>query len=684
MADPDPIAPPPPGGSNPGVPAPPPAAGSKPGVSSPGVAVAHVSGSVPTNEDGLPKRFGKYTLLRVLAKGGMAELFLAIQKSVAGFEKLIVIKRILPSMNQDKAFIEMLLHEARIAATLSHPNIVQIFDVGQADGLYFIAMEHVHGEDIRSIVRGMKAKQVAEFPLEHALAIATGMCAGLAYAHDKRDLDGTELNIVHRDISPQNVVVTFSGDVKIVDFGIAKSDSKAQTETKSGKLKGKVPYMSPEQARGEVIDARSDIFATGVMLFELTTGKRLFKGSSEFETLKLICEREYPRPSQVRPGYPPELERIVMKALAKDKNERYQTGREMQADLEAFVRNNRIAVSNIALSQFMQGLFQDKLESQKEALLQGKQLADILSQQEPESNVDMSQALLSTPAAAHTLTDVPARRGGMVLGAIAAAVLVVGGIGGTVYVMKQKQARLAAQQQQQTAPAAPEAKGSIQVTSDPPGAAIWIDGLMRPEVTPATIKQLPTGGHAMDVKLSKDGFESFKQSVSLTDDAPASTIDAKLVKGSVVVDVSVTPATLKPTFLLDGKKYDTSTIDGIASGEQHKLSVVAPGYVEYSTKFIGQPQEKKHFDVTLTKVVLSGGGGHVSIEPRGTGKLNVGASGGWCNVAIDGAGKGPTPLAGIELSSGPHHITCTTSDGHTHSATVHVPIDGTARYKFSL
>ena len=680
MSDPNPLAPPPPGGgSSPGVPT---QSGSKPGISKPGTG-ANASGPVPTNEDGLPKRFGKYTLLRVLAKGGMAELFLAIQKSVAGFEKLIVIKRILPSMNHDRAFIDMLLHEARIAATLSHPNIVQIFDVGQADGLYFIAMEHVHGEDIRSIVRGMKAKSVAEFPLEHALAIATGMCAGLAYAHDKRDLDGSPLNIVHRDISPQNVVVTFSGDVKIVDFGIAKSDSKSNTETKSGKLKGKVPYMSPEQARGEVIDARSDIFATGVMLFELTTGKRLFKGSSEFETLKLICEREYPRPSQVRPGYPPELERIVMKALAKDKNERYQDARAMQGDLEAFIRNNRIGVSNIALSQFMQGLFEDKLQSQKEALIQGKALADIIAQQEPlASELDMSQALLSTPAAAHTLTDVPARRGGMVFGAVAAAVLVAGGIGGTIYVMKQKQAKIAAQQA--TQPVTPVAKGSIAVTSDPPGASIWIDGLMRSEVTPATINQLPTGGHALEVKVSKDGFESFKQTVGLTDAAPKKTIDVKLVKGSVVIDVTVLPATAKPTFLLDGKKYESSTIDGIASGDQHKLAVVAPGYVEYSTKFIGQPQEKKHFDVTLQKLVIGGGGGHVEIEPKGKGKINVGASGGWCNVSIDGASKGPTPLAGVELSSGAHRVTCTTADGKAHSATVVVPVDGTARYKFNL
>src|SRR5258708_1147136 len=174
--------------------------------------------------DGLPARFGKYTLLRKLATGGMAELFLAIQRSVAGFEKLIVIKRILPAMNQDRAFIEMLLHEARVAATMSHPNIVQIFDVGAVDRSYFIAMEHVHGEDLRSIVRQMKKKGVFEFPVEHALAIVLGMCAGLAYAHDKHELDGSALNIVHRDVSPQNVVVTFTGDVKIVDFGIAKSD----------------------------------------------------------------------------------------------------------------------------------------------------------------------------------------------------------------------------------------------------------------------------------------------------------------------------------------------------------------------------------------------------------------------------------------------------------------------------
>ncbi|WP_394843243.1 protein kinase [Pendulispora brunnea] len=386
---------------------------------------------------GLPQRFGKYTLLRKLATGGMAELFLALQRSVAGFEKLVVIKRILPRVQQDRAFIEMLLHEARVAATLSHPNIVQIFDVGQIDGTYFIAMEHVHGEDIRSIARQMKRKTLpgyTELPLEHALSVMLGVCAGLAYAHEKRDFDGTALNIVHRDISPQNVVVTFSGDIKIVDFGIAKSDRGLRSDTRSGKLKGKVPYMSPEQARGEDIDARSDIFSAGVMLFELTTGKRLFKSSSEYETLKLICEREYPFPSDIVPDYPAELEAIVMRALARDREDRFRTAREMQAALEDFVRREQMIVSPIGLQHFMHSLFADKLVSQKEALLQGKQLAEAIDLQAgdlPSSEKEYFGAHLSAPAASHTVTNAVAPSGRVLpwafAGVVTLALVVVSG-----------------------------------------------------------------------------------------------------------------------------------------------------------------------------------------------------------------------------------------------------------------
>ncbi len=664
--------------------------------------------------NGMPQRFGKYTLLRKLAQGGMAELFLAIQRSVAGFEKLIVIKRILPAVSQDTAFIEMLLHEARVAATLSHPNVCQTFDVGQVDGSYFIAMEHVHGEDLRSIVRQMKKRDLPEFPAEHAIAIVLGMCAGLAYAHEHHDMNGNPLHIVHRDISPQNVVVTFAGDVKIVDFGIAKSDKKHSENTKSGKLKGKVPYMSPEQARGELVDARTDIFATGVMLFELTTGKRLFKGASEYETLKLICEEEYPLPSQVRPDYPKDLESIVMRALAKNKDERYPTARAMQRDLEEFVRRHRVPVSNLALHSFMQDLFHDKLAAQKEALSQGKQLADIIDLQQPmytgeyarpgsTSELDAlasgpRSVTPSMPAAAHTVTDGVAlrkRTPWLAIGGIGAALLAVGvGVFAGLYARETKEldTKLGA-----VANAA-AAKGTLKITSEPPGASIWVNGDLRSEVTPTTI-ELPKGVE-IDLKLSMADYEQSRHKLTLTELAPAHEVKAELKRGSLALDVKVSPAAAQPTFSVDGKSTSGPEIGGLTSGVEHTLTVSAPGYADRSLTFSGNPSERKRLDVTLDKAAKVDtsrphvGGPTASAStsakptapppPTGSGKLNVGASGGWCNVTVDGQARGATPVAGLELPSGSHKLTCTTADGKAQSAVVTVPADGVARYKFTL
>ncbi|MBN1769839.1 MAG: serine/threonine protein kinase [Deltaproteobacteria bacterium] len=334
----------------------------------------------------LPRKFGKYTLMRKLATGGMAELYLAIHRSISGFEKLVVIKQILPRFTADPEFVQMFMDEARIAATLSHPNIIQIFDVGAVGDRYFIAMEFIHGEDVRSIVRGMVARQMREFPLEHALSITIGICAGLDYAHSRKGFSGEDLNIVHRDISPQNILVTFTGDVKLVDFGIAKAALKSRSEgragagkTDEGQLRGKFPYMSPEQCRGLSLDHRSDIFSLGIVLFELTTGRRLFRGKSEVDTIRRIVEDPYPQPMKVRPGYPPALEPIVMRALARERDARYGSARELQADLERFVRDERVPVSSIALSNFMHELFADKLAAQRQAMAEGKQLADVIA-----------------------------------------------------------------------------------------------------------------------------------------------------------------------------------------------------------------------------------------------------------------------------------------------------------------
>jgi serine/threonine-protein kinase len=658
-----------------------------------------LSVSVPdASMQGMPCRFGKYTLIRRLATGGMAELFLAIQKSVAGFEKLIVIKRILPILNQDRAFIEMLLHEARVAATMSHPNIVQIFDVGAVDGSYFIAMEHVHGEDLRSIVRQMRKSQVLEFPLEHALSIVLGVCAGLSYAHEKRDLDGTPLNIVHRDISPQNVVVTFTGDVKIVDFGIAKSDTNLQEHaTRSGKLKGKIPYMSPEQARGEPIDWRTDIFATGVMLFELTTGKRLFKGASEYETLRLICDRDYPSPSQVRFGYPRELEAIVMRALAKDRQHRWQSAREFQGALEEFVRRERLGVSTIALSQFMQSLFEEKLATQKEALLQGKQLADIIALQAPDgpadsaTNVDTQGSTTSTPAM-RSLASLPSpkSRSGLIAGAIGMAAALSAAVG-AVWWVKHREPSAASQ-------SAAESRGALAIASDPPGAAIFINGERRPEKTPASIGKLALGVPYL-VALSKDGFQETSQTVTLSDQQPSGAVSMGLQRATLTIDVGLNPPVPAATVVLDNKPYPSTTVDKVTAGESHQLVVQAPGYAPQSLSFVGAPDERKHFDVALARldaphpadrpIPRAGPAPAMQAPPpaaaaTATGKLNVNARGGWCNVTIDGTPRGPTPIAGVVLPAGSHQVVCTPEGGKPMAASVRVDADSTARYAFSI
>lgn len=654
-------------------------------------------------EEALPRQFGKYTLLRKLAAGGMAELFLALQRSVAGFEKLIVIKRILPSMNQDKGFIDMLLHEARVAATLSHPNIVQIFDVGQVEGTYFIAMEHIHGEDIRSIVRAMKKNGITEFPLEHALSILIGTCAGLAYAHEKRDLDGVTLDIVHRDISPQNIVVTFTGDVKIVDFGIAKSGaSGASEDTKDGQLKGKVAYMSPEQAAGQPVDWRSDVFAAGVLLFELTTGRRLFRGGSEYETLKLICERDYPRPSEVHPNYPPALERIVMKALEKKRDDRYQSAREMQSDLESFVREERIAASMVSLTRWMQQLFTEKLAQQKEALQDVKQLADVIAQQSARLSFDetatgtTSVGMMSGPS---SMAPAPAPRGR--LGAVfaLALALVVGG-GAIAYVRSsaaekdradaEARAREAAAAQAASKPEVTP-KGTLDLQSKPDGCSIWINGDLQKEVTPAKIEGLPLD-RELEVKLTKEGLEAYREKLTLSKETPTKTVSTELRVGSVTVLLKVEP---EPTIWLDGKPWkgtDKQKLEGLSAGEEHRLVLTATGYLPKTIVFTAQQGETK----TITETLFKGDpttpvdaktppadDKPVAAAVGGSGTVRVGAKGGYCNVMINGVSYGPTPTQAT-VNAGMARVSCKPPTGPTLSQAVKVNAGETARVSFKI
>jgi TonB family protein len=277
--------------------------------------------------------FGQYTLLERIAVGGMAEVWKARMRGVEGFQKTVAIKKILPYMTGNTDFISMFIDEAKLAAQLSHPNIVHIYDLGKIGSDFYIAMEYVEGKDLRSLLNAARQHDLP-LPLGLALLIGVRLANALGYAHRKRDFEGREMALVHRDVSPQNVLISFDGDVKLCDFGIAKAVSKVG-QTQMGALKGKLQYMSPEQARGTQVDARSDIFSLGAVLFEMLTGQRLFDGDSEMSVLEAVRQVKVRRPSQVVPTIPREIDDIVMHALAGRPEDRFQTAGELEQRLEA-------------------------------------------------------------------------------------------------------------------------------------------------------------------------------------------------------------------------------------------------------------------------------------------------------------------------------------------------------------
>jgi serine/threonine protein kinase len=301
------------------------------------------------------KLLGKYRVVRRLATGGMAEIYLAEARGIEGFAKHVVLKCILPQYASSETFVRLFLNEARVSATLDHPNIAGVYDIGEVDGTYFFAMEYLHGEDLGHILRELVTRH-ARLPLEHALTIGTGVAAGLHAAHEKHGSDGRALGIVHRDVSPSNVVVTFDGGVKLVDFGVAKLTAEAES-TRTGTIRGKVSYMSPEQCNNDPVDRRSDIFSLGVLLYELTTMTRLFRAESDAATLKLVLETRVPRPISNQPDYPAELEAVLLRALARNRDERFGSARELQLALEEVARRLGVVTSAARLGEWMLGFF---------------------------------------------------------------------------------------------------------------------------------------------------------------------------------------------------------------------------------------------------------------------------------------------------------------------------------------
>lgn len=314
--------------------------------------------SVP--EPILDGTYGPYRLLQKIAVGGMAEVFKAKRTGVEGFEKVVAVKRILPHLSDNKEFVDMFIDEAKMVAGLTHPNIVQISDLGKIDKSYYIAMEYVHGRDLRTILRRAKERGL-RLPLDLTVLIVSKVCSALEFAHRKKDERGRPMLIVHRDISPQNILISFEGEVKLTDFGIAKAATKARI-TDAGALRGKLLYMSPEQAWGKPMDRRSDVFSLGIVFYEMITDQKPFLGSSEMSILEMVRECRIAPPSDVNPRIPERLEKVVMTALDREPDHRYQDASQMYRDLDR-VLHERQPPTAVELTRFLELLFDEEERS---------------------------------------------------------------------------------------------------------------------------------------------------------------------------------------------------------------------------------------------------------------------------------------------------------------------------------
>jgi serine/threonine protein kinase len=315
-------------------------------------------------------RLGRYEIVQRLALGGMAEIYLARMSGLAGFAKHVVLKRILPSHARDAEFVRMFFNEARYAATLDHPNIAHVYDLGEEQGLHYFTMEYLHGEDCRTLLRELSQRSLT-LPLEHALTIAVGAATGCHFAHELTGDEGQPLGLIHRDVSPSNVVATYAGAVKLVDFGIAKATN-LEDVTAVGVTKGKLAYMAPEQCRGESLDRRVDVYALGVLLYELCTQRRAFAGQNDAQVMWAVISGDVPAPSTHVAGFPPELEAIIKRAMDVDRTRRFTTAREFAQAIEGYARSAALQLNPAALGEFLERTMGPKLEPWRTGERDGK------------------------------------------------------------------------------------------------------------------------------------------------------------------------------------------------------------------------------------------------------------------------------------------------------------------------
>jgi serine/threonine-protein kinase len=312
-------------------------------------------------------KLGNYELVLRIGRGGMASVWVARERGAEiKDDRLVAVKAMLTELADDPEFLKMFIDEVRLVRSIRHQNVVTVYDASEHDGIMYMSMEWVEGDSLHTVIA--EAGKRRAIPPELAVRIIADAASGLHAAHELRDIDGKLRGVVHRDISPHNILIGTNGIVKLVDFGVAKAVGRISDATRAGQLKGKFGYMSPEQALGRRVDRRSDIFSLGIVLFELTTNRRLFRGEHDVETLRLVISGEIPRPSEIDPDYPPELERIVMKALQREAERRYPTAEEFERDLRAYLKSQRIVVPVSGIASILKRVLGDRIEQRRKAV----------------------------------------------------------------------------------------------------------------------------------------------------------------------------------------------------------------------------------------------------------------------------------------------------------------------------
>jgi serine/threonine-protein kinase len=484
----------------------------------------------------LPARIGRHQVIGYIATGGMAELFLG--KEPTG--RPVVIKRILPHLARQSSFVSMFIDEARIGSRAKHPNLVEVHELGQVGSDLFLVMEYLVGENLGGLIRRLtKKREHLSFGL--CAYIIAEVCDGLHAAHELTDEGGNRLELVHRDVSPQNVFVTYGGDVKLLDFGVATAAHRL-TQTASGEVKGKYAYMSPEQCRGEPLDRRSDIFSLGTVLYELTTQRRLFKRANELQVMRAITEDPIPRPTRELEGYPQVLEDICVRALARDPAQRYATALDMREDLlKAMSQIGLEGDPHEAIASKFARLFADRMVQKRDLMTRvrgGGDLSDLLTPEVDEGiDVPIVSNVTSTPLSnVRPATDRPATvhrsSRAWFLVAFLLAVIVGGGVGGVLrWRAKQKgHAAVAATQidagqhagagsgagsaieEEQPPPAPPEQEYIvISIDTEPAGVKVVVAGEERGK-TPVDVR-VKRSTDPLDVQLLEPGFTTAAQQI---------------------------------------------------------------------------------------------------------------------------------------------------------------------------